>query len=292
MPRRLASLMLVRHAGKRFHGGALPFSPKRYRLRHMKRIDWTEPVSAAARWSLRFALFSMALSVIAIFIIRTRTVDVASGVSVFGFAILAACAAILLAVAAGVIIWRTGRRGMGLAVLGVLLAAFVLAWPMWLAVQAVRLPILNDISTDINNPPGFSRSTRALEARSGHVPSELAAETRLPQTRAYPNVQPIVIDLDGDEAFQLVLAAVKAMGWQLIESSPPGGRMGDGRIDAVDRTLIMRFPDDITIRVRPGAGQSRIDVRSASRFGRHDFGANARRIEHFSRQMQELLDAR
>ncbi|MFN3889045.1 MAG: DUF1499 domain-containing protein [Beijerinckiaceae bacterium] len=258
----------------------------------MKPVTWDEPVSAAARWSLRFALFSMALSVIAILIIRTRAADVASGVSVFGFAILAACAAVLLAVAASVSVWQTGRRGMGLAVLGVLLAALVLAWPMWLAVQAVRLPILNDVSTDINNPPGFSRSTRALEARGGHAPSELPAEARLPQTRAYPNVQPIVIDLDGDEAFQLVLAAAKAMGWQVIESSAPGGRMGDGRIEAIDRTLIMRFPDDITIRVRPGAGQSRIDVRSASRYGRHDFGVNARRIERFARQLQELLDAR
>ena len=82
------------------------------------------------------------------------------------------------------------------------------------------------------------------------------------------------------------------MGWEVIESSAPGGRLGDGRIEAIERTLIMRFPDDITIRVRPGAGQSRIDVRSASRFGRHDFGVNARRIERFARQMQEQLDAR
>ena len=258
----------------------------------MKRIAWDEPTSAAARWSLRFALFSMALCVIAILIIRTRAADVAAGVSVFGFAILSACAAVLLAGAASAIIWRTGRKGMGLSVLGVLLAALVLAWPAWLTVQAVRLPILNDISTDINNPPGFSRSARALEARSGHVPSELPNEARLPQTRAYPGVQPIVIDLDGDEAFQLVLGAVKALGWQVIESSAPGGRMGDGRIEAIDRTLIMRFPDDITIRVRPGAGQSRIDVRSVSRYGRHDFGVNARRIERFARTMQEQLDAR
>jgi uncharacterized protein (DUF1499 family) len=258
----------------------------------MKHVAWDEPTSATARWSLRFALFSMALCVIAIIIIRTRAADVAAGVSVFGFAILSACAAVLLAFAASAIIWRTGRKGMGLSVLGVLLAAVVLAWPAYLAVQAVRLPILNDISTDINNPPGFSRSSRALEARSGHVPAELTSDMRLPQTRAYPNVQPIVIDLDGDEAFQLVLASAKVLGWQVIESSAPGGRIGDGRIEAIDRTLIMRFPDDITIRVRPGAGQSRIDVRSVSRYGRHDFGVNARRIERFARTMQEQLDAR
>jgi uncharacterized protein (DUF1499 family) len=78
----------------------------------------------------------------------------------------------------------------------------------------------------------------------------------------------------------------------LVENAPPGGRIGDGRVEAIDRTPVMRFPDDITVRIRPGAGQSRVDVRSASRYGRHDFGANARRIERFARQMQEQLDAR
>jgi hypothetical protein len=258
----------------------------------MKRLVWEEPVSATARWSLRLGLFSMALSVIGVALVRTRAADVTAGVSVLGFAILAACAAVLLAMAAAGIIWRTGRRGVGMAVLGVLAAALVLAWPAYLAVQAFRLPLLNDISTDINNPPSFSRSSKTLGARNNHVPAELPASARIAQTRAYPLVQPIVIDLDGEEGFEISLAAARAMGWRIVEYSAPGGRIGDGRIEAIDRTLLMRFPDDITIRVRPLAGQTRIDVRSASRYGRHDFGVNARRIESFARQLQELLDAR
>lgn len=258
----------------------------------MKRYTEEEPVSAAATWSRRLALFSMALVVIAVLLVRTRAADVAASAAVFGFAILGACLAVLLAGTAAAIIWRTGRRGVSSSVLGVILAAVVLAWPAWLAAQAVRLPLLNDVSTDIVNPPGFSRSARALTARNGHVPAEIPGEDRLPQTRAYPRVQPIAIDLDGDEAFALVLSAVDALGWQLVEQNPPGGRIGDGRIEAIDRTLIMRFPDDITIRVRPLAGQTRVDVRSVSRYGRHDFGVNARRIERFGRQLQELLDAR
>ena len=88
---------------------------------------------------------------------------------------------------------------------------------------------------------------------------------------------PIRTGAHGNTAFALVLSAVDALGWQLVEQNPPGGRIGDGRIEAIDRTLIMRFPDDITIRVRPLAGQTRVDVRSVSRYGRHDFGVNARR---------------
>ena len=52
----------------------------------------------------------------------------------------------------------------------------------------------------------------------------------------------------------------------------------------------MGFADDITIRIRPLAGQSRIDIRSASRLGRHDFGANAKRIAAFAEELQTQLD--
>ena len=41
------------------------------------------------------------------------------------------------------------------------------------------------------------------------------------------------------------------------------------------------FADDITVRIKPRAQGTRIDVRSASRIGRHDFGANAARIVRF-----------
>ena len=86
--------------------------------------------------------------------------------------------------------------------------------------------------------------------------------------------------------------AVAARGWRVIEQTRPGGRSGVGRIEATDRTLVMGFTDDVTIRVRPLAGQTRIDVRSASRLGRHDFGANARRIQNFAQEVQAQLDAR
>jgi uncharacterized protein (DUF1499 family) len=107
-------------------------------------------------------------------------------------------------------------------------------------------------------------------------------------------VQPITLDLEAAEAFQLVLKAAGALGWEVVDQVAPSTRRGDsdGRIDAVQRTLVMRFPDDLAIRVRPLVGQTRIDVRSVSRYGRHDFGVNAKRIETFAREMQTQLDGR
>ena len=49
-------------------------------------------------------------------------------------------------------------------------------------------------------------------------------------------------------------------------------------IEAVARTPIMGFRDDVSLRVRPDDDGARIDVRSASRYVRHDFGGNASRI--------------
>lgn len=260
----------------------------------MRRLILEEPVSAAALWSRRLAVFAVALVAVAVGIVRLRAVELAAGMSVFAFAILSACAALLLAGTAAVVIWRTGRRGTGVALTGVVLALGVLAWPIYLSAKAIRLPLLNDVATDINEPPYFSRSSQAFAARGGYTPSEIEPSRRLPQARAYPRVQPIILDLEVDEAFQLVLKAAAAMGWEVVSQTSPGGRRGegDGRIDAVARTPLLRFPDDVVVRVRPLAGQTRIDVRSVSRYGRHDFGVNAARIEAFARALQAQLDAR
>ena len=89
------------------------------------------------------------------------------------------------------------------------------------------------------------------------------------------------------------LGHAQARGPRSSSRAPPGsGRSSLGHIDAVDRTLIMGFPEDITIRIKPLAGQTRIDVRSASRYGRNDFGTNAKRIGAFARELQAQLDTK
>ncbi len=258
----------------------------------MRRLILDEPYSAAAIWSRRLASFAIAVALISIALSRSGVVDMTAVLSVFGAAILFACLAVLFACAGSVVIWRTGRRGSGIVVASLLLSALVLALPAYYTAQAVRLPLLNDVSTDLNDPPDFSRSVKALAARGNLDHGSISAEWRDAQRRAYPALQPIVLDLDVDEAWPLVLKAVEARKWRVIELTRPGGRIGIGHIDAVDRSLIMGFPSDVTVRVRPLAGQTRIDVRSASREGRHDFGDNARRIQAFSDELQTQLDAR
>jgi uncharacterized protein (DUF1499 family) len=77
----------------------------------------------------------------------------------------------------------------------------------------------------------------------------------------------------------------------VIEAVPPGGRVGLGRIEAIDRTFLLRMPDDITVRIRPRADGARIDVRSASRLGTHDLGQNAQRIRAYLDEVSNLAIA-
>ncbi len=258
----------------------------------MRRLILEEPVSSAALWSRRLGIFGLALGGISIGLSRLGSLDIASILAVFGAAILMSLIALLLAGAAAVVIWKTGRRGTGALICGAFLAFVLLAWPGYLTVQAVRLPIINDVSTDLVDPPTYFNSARADAARKGVRHETIPAESRDAQRRAYPDVQPIVLDLDADEAWALVGKAVESRGWTIVQQQPPGGRSGLGHIDAFDKSLIMGFADDVTIRLRPLAGQTRIDVRSASRWGRHDFGSNARRIQRFAQELQAQLDQR
>jgi uncharacterized protein (DUF1499 family) len=252
----------------------------------MRPVIIEEPYCKAALLSRRLAVFSAAVAVIGILGVA-RGLDL---VAVLGGAAVIAVLAVLSAILAFVIIWRSGRQGAGQALAGLVLAISLLAYPAYLAQQAVRLPRLADISTDVADPPSFSLSRAALAARGDMTPSSVAIAMRKEQIKAYPQIQPILVDLDAEEAFQATLKAVKANGWKIVEERPPGGRSGLGHIDAIATIFILGFPSDITVRLRPLAGRTRIDVRSVSRFGPYDFGAGPRNIGNFEAALEEAVD--
>ena len=255
----------------------------------MRHLIIEEPYSDSALWSRRLAFFAIAVIMTGVLLARVG-LDPFAVLAVLGSAIMIACLAILCAGAATIAIWRTGRRGVGRLLAGGFIAALVLAYPSYLAYQTLRLPALHDISTDVEDPPAFSLSQHALAIRKGFVPAPVPAAWRERQLAAYPDIQPIILDLDGDDAYQTVLHTIAARHWTIVEAHPPGGRFGLGHVDAIARGLVLGFANDVTIRVRPLAGQTRIDIRSVSRIGRHDFGANDRRILAFADELKTEAD--
>ena len=129
-------------------------------MRSLVAID--RPMSDAALWCRRLAIFALLVGAVGVLLTRLRMVEVPAGLAVLASAIVLDLVALLLAGAACVSMWRTARRGVGPVIVGAALAAGLLAWPAWLAVQALRLPVINDVSTDTLDPPAFSRSRAAV----------------------------------------------------------------------------------------------------------------------------------
>ncbi|GGC60521.1 DUF1499 domain-containing protein [Chelatococcus reniformis] len=249
--------------------------------RALQRLTVVEPFSGFALWSPRLAWFGGVVTAIGVALLRFGKVETSAGFAVIGAGLFLVLAAIALAVAAFVAIWAEGQRGAGSAVWGFVLALLILAWPAMLGIKAVTLPQLNDVTTDIDSPPEFSRSRVALAARGGFIPPELAPERRAAQAAAYPLVAPLYLDVAPGQAYETVRSAAEGLGWQIVEGQKPGGRMGQGRLEAIAHTPLLNLPEDVTVRIRATADGTRIDVRSVSRFGAHDLGTNADRVQTF-----------
>jgi uncharacterized protein (DUF1499 family) len=257
----------------------------------MRRFIFEEPESGLAVWSRRIAIFALAVMAIAILMLRSGAQNI-TGAAALGGGIALALLTLLVTLAAFVRIWIMGFTGIGKAVQALIIAATLLAPPISFGVLATMLPRINDISTDLDDPPSFSRSSAVMAARKDRVIAQASPETRAKQRDIYVKVQPILLEESADEAFELARKVSGLMGWKIIEAIAPNARGTAGRIEATATTTVLRFTDDITIRIRARAQGSRIDLRSASRIGSHDFGANAARIVKFATTLDQELTNR
>ncbi len=97
------------------------------------------------------------------------------------------------------------------------------------------------------------------------------------------------LERSAPEVFVLVNEAVGRLGWNVVVNETPG-ESGVGRIEATDRSMIMGFTDDVIVRVKGDDAHTLIDVRSVSRYGMHDFGANADRIRALYGEVTTALE--
>jgi Protein of unknown function (DUF1499) len=79
--------------------------------------------------------------------------------------------------------------------------------------------------------------------------------------------------------------------WRIVDARAPQAGRREGRIEAVARTPIMGFRDDVMIRVRAEPDGTRIDARSSSRYGAFDFGTNAARVGGLMNDIEDTLRA-
>jgi len=139
-------------------------------------------------------------------------------------------------------------------------------------------PPINDISTDLVDPPAFA-SAEVVTDYAGRDMAYPAEFVPIVET-AYPDLQPIQVATDPGEAYARALASARALGWTITYEDPAARTF-----DATEQTAVFRFVDDVTVRVRPDDQGARIDIRSKSRDGRGDLGANAERIRRFNTEL-------
>lgn len=244
-----------------------------------------EPVSFLAAWSSRLALFALAVAAMSVMILRAGVLEVGPALATFAAALIFAALAVLLALFAFIAIWRQGLSGLGRAIRGLLLGLALLAYPAYLGQVAMTLPAISDVTTDPANPPRFEALARQRPGDRNAYPGAAAAAL---QREAYPDIVPLELNLPPRTAYAAALTVVMKHKWPIAETRPPTAGRREASIEAVARTLLMGFPDDVVIRVSPLGTGSRIDLRSASRYGSHDLGANAARLRAL---LEEIDDA-
>jgi uncharacterized protein (DUF1499 family) len=247
--------------------------------------------SRFSRWTSRVAVFSLVLVAAAVFLHRIFGMPTAVAFNVVAVAYAGALVAVIMALIASIGVWRHGSPGTARIVVGLVVGLVLLAAPLLLIPLAREHPPINDLTTDPANPPVFEDLAR--QRGPGTNPAAYpGAKFAAEQYKAYPDLKPIVVTRPASETFDLTVEALKRLRYDIISEKPnTEGEITGGTVEAVDRTLVLGFYDDIVLRVTGTDEQARIDIRSSSRFGRYDFGRNAERIREIMKEIVARLEA-
>ena len=163
--------------------------------------------------------------------------------------------------------------------LGLTLCVLILGYAGFLVWQATSVPPIHNISTDTEEPPQFVDIV-ALRGSDSN-PLTFDTEELAPlQAQFYPWVKPLNLSDPPAAAFAKAVAALEGLGLEIVAQHPEAGL-----IEATATTFWFGFKDDVAVRIRADGQGSRVDVRSVSRVGQGDLGANARRIGKFLQRL-------
>ena len=164
---------------------------------------------------------------------------------------------------------------------GALLACILVLVPNMQSFPRGQPPI-HDITTDTSNPPVFVELVAIRAADNAANPPEYAGEeVAKVQQEAFPELVTLQLSTDPATVFISAGEVMREMGWAVVAEDAT-----TGRLEATDTTDWFRFKDDVVVRIEAADGGTRVDVRSKSRVGQGDMGANAARIREFLARLQ------
>ena len=228
-------------------------------------------VGHLAVWGLRLALIAPVIMLIAGGLYRLRFVDFQIALLAFAIAVLIAALAALFGLVGAVL---GGHGKTTRAVTALVVALLVLVAPLNTVRQGAGVPMIHDITTDLEDPPIFVEVPRKRSDSDNSL--DIDAEVLAAQKAYYTDIGPTMLPMAKREAFALVREAVDAFDWVVHAENA-----NLGYIEATASTPFFGFRDDVIIRVTEDTGGARVDMRSASRVGLSDLGVNAGRIRDF-----------
>ena len=243
--------------------------------------DYLErPVSKAAAWSQRVAIFSVVLFLTAGIGHRIGYLATLDFFPVLGVVAGLAILALVFAARALFQLWTYGGSGGGKLLAGVLISLLMLTPFAVSAYRALTLPMLSDISTDTDDPPEFSVAGKMRTADMNRI-EPFTPERRKLQLDSYPLATGRRYDAPIGQVIDSVNDVLGSKGWAILSPIEPSGEVTETTIAALAGSYILGFPADIAIRLIDEGTSTYVDMRSASRYGEHDLGDNAARIEAF-----------
>ncbi|MCK1471380.1 DUF1499 domain-containing protein [Bradyrhizobium sp. CW10] len=251
----------------------------------------SEPVSSLASWARNLAVFALVAVVVSIIILRFGFLEMKPALATFFGGLGIAALSILFGLAGFAAIWQNGSRGMARILLAFLIDGAILAYPAYLGLQYRKLPAIHDITTDPIDPPRFDALARLRTGDGANTAVYAGLYSAEQQRQFYPDIEPIELEISVDRAYAIALQLVNKRKWLIIDERAPQPPRRIGRIEAVARSPIMGFREDIAIRVVPDGEDSRVDIRSASRYFESDLGSNAARVKKFIDDLNTAADA-
>jgi len=238
----------------------------------------SRPPTRLAHWARRLAALALMLLLVAGAAHRFEYLQTADLLRVLAVDVVIALLALVAAAIAFVRFWNEGDPVGRDILVAVLLALVALSPALYAGTLSAMRPMLNDIATDTADPPQMRLAAQNRSPDMNPLVPISPANAAL-QAEAYPSILGHRYALTFDEARAAVDDAIAGAGWNALPAYESGA--GEITIEATARTLVWGFPNDVAMRITDEGGTVYVDMRSASRYGRHDLGDNAARILSF-----------
>jgi uncharacterized protein (DUF1499 family) len=234
--------------------------------------------SISAKWSVRFAFLAAILFVLSGLGHRFQRIETPEFLWLLAIVAALSLLALLLSLKGFTSVWRRGDRGFPSAFWGAVIALVVLSPFIGTLYQALALPAIYDVSTDIADPPELFAAGQRTERMNPLVNDE---ESRGVQSSAYPQVTGRRYDGSPDRILTAVNTVISNNGWTVVQQKGEPGDDEEILLEIVARTWLLGFTSDVVIRLSDEGETTYVDMRSVSRYGIHDLGENADRITSF-----------